>query len=67
MQLDPHAILDSPTFDLGGFARELLLRLIRRAPSDEECKARIMIAYEHGHLTSEEVEFYIGVWGLAEA
>jgi len=65
--IDPHAILDRPTFDLGGFARGLILSLIRNEPDPTECKQRIMIAYEHGHLTGEEAEFYIGVWGLREA
>jgi len=67
VNLDPLAILASPTFDLSGFARALILSLIRNEPDPSECKQRIMIAYEHGHLTGEEAEFYIGAWGLREA
>jgi hypothetical protein len=56
------------TFDLGGFCRGLISALIKAARNDPaEMKARIMIAWEHGHLTAQEAEEWIVLAGLVEA
>lgn len=55
------------TFDLGGFARHLICCLIDAAPDLTEKKQRIMIAYEHGHLTAQEAEDWIVLGGMVEA
>lgn len=41
------------------------LRSMARHASDEDLKACIMTAREHGHLTDEEVFFYLNAWGVA--
>ena len=47
--------------------RELVLGLIRAVRDDPaEMKARIMIAWEHGHFTAEEAESWIVLNGLQE-
>lgn len=55
------------TYDLAGFAKRLICALIDAAPDLTEKKQRIMIAYEHGHLTAEEAEDWIVLGGMVEA
>jgi len=44
--------------------RAIVLRLIDAESDPAERKARIMIAYQHGHLTAEEAEEWIVLQGL---
>ena len=69
MQLEPIGRqIEDGTFPLGGFARELVITLIKSARNDPgEMKARIMIAYEHGHLSGAEAEDWIVLAGLEGA
>jgi hypothetical protein len=68
MQLERiEADVRSGTFDLAGFARDLVLRLIDGELDLTEKKQRIMIAWEHGHLTAEEAEEWIVLGGMVEA
>lgn len=55
------------TYDLAGFAKLLICRLIDAETDLTEKKQRIMIAYEHGHLTAQEAEDWIFLGGLVEA
>ena len=64
MQLE---VVAPDPFDLAGFWRALILGLIERETDLSEKKARIMIAYEHGHLTAEEAEDWIVLGGMVEA
>lgn len=54
-------------FDLGDFARGLVVRLIEIEPDLTEKKQKIMIAWEHGHLTAQEAEDWIVLGGMIEA
>lgn len=58
---------DPVAFDLGGFARGLIISLIERQSDPSEKKAWIMIAYEHGHLTADEAETWIVLQDLVNA
>lgn len=56
------------SFNLGGFARSLILSLIDREKGNpEEMKARIMIAWEAGIISAEEAEDWIVLGGLEAA
>lgn len=55
------------TFDLLGFAKRLIIRLIEIEPDLTEKKQRIMIAYEHGHLSADEAEEWIVLGGMVDA
>lgn len=55
------------TYDLAGFAKRLTIRLIEAETDLTEKKQKIMVAYEHGHLTAEEVEEWIVLGGMIEA
>lgn len=58
------------TADLASFASRFvraLLRHMARTASDEDLKACIMTAREHGHLTDEETAFFINAWGVRGA
>lgn len=56
------------TFDLGAFCRGLVVALITASRDDpSEMKARIMLAWEHGHLTADEAADWIAMAGLAAA
>lgn len=55
------------TFDLKEFARRLVCTLIDHETDLTEKKQRIMIAYEHGHITAEEAEDWIVLGGMVEA
>lgn len=60
--------LPAPVFDLRAFTKRMIEAHIgseRGNPS--EMKHRIMIAYEHGHLTAEEAEVWIVLRGLEAA
>ena len=50
--------------DLRIFAKRLIERLIEIEADPSEKKQRIMIAYEHGHLTATEAEDWIVLAGL---
>lgn len=52
---------------IGEALRRVVLRLIDKETDPTERKARIMIAYEHGHLTAEEAEEWIVLQGLQDA
>lgn len=55
----------APCFDLRAFAKRMVETFIEFAKDDpSEMKTRIMIAYEHGHLTAEEAEVWIVLQGL---
>jgi len=63
-----HLPLQAPVFDLRACTKRLIeahIWSVRDDPS--EMKHRIMIAYEHGHLTAEEAEVWIVLRGLEEA
>jgi hypothetical protein len=63
---DPDII--APVFDLRAFTKRLVEAAIVSAQDDpSEMKARICIAYEHGHLTAEEAEVWIVLQGLEKA
>jgi len=62
--IDPHAILASPTFDLGGFARALILSLIRNEPDDEEREARIEIALRDGNISQAQADDLRAIRGV---
>lgn len=55
------------SFDLSAFSKRIVLSAIEGAESDGERKARIIIAYQHGHLTAEEAEEWIVLQGLEAA
>lgn len=60
--------LHAPVFDLRAFVKRLIeahIWSVRDDPS--EMKHRIMIAYEHGHMTAEEAEVWIVLRGLEAA
>lgn len=60
--------LPAPVFDLRAFSKRMVeahIWSVRDDPS--EMKHRIMIAYEHGHLTAEEAEVWIVLRGLETA
>lgn len=60
--------LPAPVFDLRAFAKRMVEAHIWSVQDDpSEMKYRIMIAYEHGHLTAEEAEVWIVLRGLEEA
>lgn len=52
---------------IGEALRRVVLRLIDTETDPAERKARIMIAYQHGHLTADEVEDWLAAGGLVEA
>ena len=52
---------------IGGALRQIVLRLIDAETDPTERKARVMIAYQHGHLTAEEAEDWIVLGGLVNA
>lgn len=54
----------SAVFDLRAFAKRLIEAGIKAADDPSDMKERIMIAYEHGHLTAEEAEVWIVLQGL---
>lgn len=61
----PHS---APVFDLKAFAKRVVTLGIECAKGDpSEMKHRIMVAYEHDHLTAEEAEVWIVLQGLEEA
>lgn len=49
---------------IGGALRAIVLSLINAETDPTERKARIMIAYRHGHLSAEEAEKWIVLQGL---
>lgn len=58
----------APVFDLRAFVKRMIEAGICAAKDDpSEMKARICIAYEHGHLTAEEAEVWIVLQGLESA
>jgi len=68
MQLERlEADVRGDAFDLGGFARQLVTRLIELDPDLTEKKQKIMIAWEHGHLTDRQAEDWIVLGGMIEA
>ena len=54
----------APVFDLRAFTKRLIEAGIEAATDPSDMKERIMIAYEHGHLTAEEAEVWIVLRGL---
>jgi len=54
----------STHLDLRIFAKRLIERFIEIEADPSEKKHRIMIAYQHGHLTAEEAEDWIVLGGL---
>lgn len=52
---------------IGAALRAIVLRLIDAETDPTERKARIMIAYQTGHLTAEEAEDWIVLQGLEAA
>jgi len=68
MQLEPIATEPPLAFDLARWAKLFIEGLIRIAADEpSEMKARIMIAWEAGVLTSEEAEDWIVLAGLENA
>lgn len=57
-------IILAPVFDLRAFTKRLIEPCIEAAADPSDMKERIMIAYEHGHLTAEEAEVWIVLRGL---
>lgn len=58
----------APAFDLRAFAKRMIEAGIEAAKGDpSDMKERIMIAYEHGHLSAEEAEVWIVLQGLENA
>lgn len=56
------------TFHLGDFCRRVVVAGVKaKGISDEECKARIMLARQYGFLSDEETEEWIAIAGLAAA
>lgn len=61
-------LASAQVFDLRAFAKRIVEAGIVGAKGEpSEMKARIMIAYEHGHLTAEEAEVWIVLQGLEAA
>lgn len=58
---------DDNVISIGAMLRRIVLRLIDVEADPAERKARILIAYEHGHLTAEEVEDWIVLGGMVHA
>lgn len=61
---------DAHSADLRAFAATFIkaaLRAMARHADDATLKDCIMTAREHGHLTDEEMGFYITYWGLRGA
>lgn len=56
----------NPVFDLRSFASRIVLVGIDAAEGSADMKERIMIAWEHGHLSADEAEVMIVERGLAE-
>lgn len=57
----------SPMLDLRSFAKRVVMLGIDAAADKTDMKGRIMLAWEHGHLTEEEAEVLIVARGLLEA
>lgn len=56
------------TFDWRAFAKRVVMAAIKSERANpSECKARIMIAREHGHIDDDEAEEMIVLWGLEGA
>lgn len=63
-----HRVAPEPNIIAAGqLFRGIVHALIRRETDPAERKARIMIAFEHGHLTADEAEEWIVLGGLGEA
>ncbi len=57
--------LTPPAFDWGRFIKGVIEDHIRDAQSNrQEMKARIVTAFQHGHLTADEAEEWIVLHGL---
>lgn len=52
---------------IGDALRGIVLRLIDAETDPAERKARIIIAYQHGHLSADEAEEWIVLQGLEAA
>lgn len=52
---------------IGDALRAIVLRLIDAETDPSERKARIIIAYQHGHLSADEAEEWIVLQGLEAA
>lgn len=63
----PLANRECNVVSIGEALRRLVLRLIDTETDPTERKARIMIAYQHGHLTAEEAEDWIVLGGMVDA
>ena len=57
---------DCNVISIGDALRRLVLRMIDAEDDLTEKKARIMIAYQHGHLTAREAEDWIVSGGMAD-
>jgi hypothetical protein len=58
---------DCNIVSIGAALRRVVLRLIDSETDPTERKARIMIAYQYGHLSADEVEDWLSAGGLVEA
>lgn len=62
--------LPPETYDLAGYVKRLMiaaLRSVSRQTDGAALKDCVMLARQCGHLSDEETEFYIAVWGLSDA
>lgn len=65
MRHEPILPAQTGKFNLSQFARDVVVSGIMGVADDKpEMKARIMQAYEHGHLTGEQVTALIASHGL---
>ena len=59
--------VSSASIGFGEAARNLVIAMIKAAPTAAEQKARIMIARGHGHLTDQEAADWIAILALEDA